>query len=314
MLRIGRRRPKQLAGQSRGDAVSDIGLDDVFVDDIFIPASDGYMLSGTLFLPRGEKRHAVLINSATAVPRKIYRNFATYLAGRGFVVLTYDYRGIGGSRPKSLRGFKATMTDWALLDVASAITWMRGRYKGLALGVVGHSFGGQAIGLLPNNDMIARSLLVSAQAGYWGLMPAPEKYRVYALLNFFGKPITHALGYMPGRLGLGEDLPRGVFLEWAGWVMNKRYYYDDPKLKPALAHYAQYRKPVRALSFSDDPWATREMVELLCSGFTATKPEILSIDPGQIGAFEIGHFGFFKPQHRDTLWKHAANWLATPAA
>jgi len=49
-------------------------------------------------LPRGAKRHAVLINSATAVPRKVYRGFAGYLAGRGCAVLTYDYRGTGDSR------------------------------------------------------------------------------------------------------------------------------------------------------------------------------------------------------------------------
>jgi len=52
------------------------------------------------------------------------------------------------------------------------------------------------------------------------------------------------------------------------------------------------------------------MVELLCSGFTATKPEILSIEPKQIGAAKIGHFGFFRPEFRDTLWKEAADWLA----
>ena len=44
------------------------GLDDVFGDDITVPATDGYPLAATLFLPRGAKRHAVLINSATAVP------------------------------------------------------------------------------------------------------------------------------------------------------------------------------------------------------------------------------------------------------
>ena len=57
-------------------------LDDVFIDDISLPAVDGYLLAATLFLPRGAKRHAVLINSATAVPRKIYRGFAGYLARR----------------------------------------------------------------------------------------------------------------------------------------------------------------------------------------------------------------------------------------
>ena len=54
----------------------DAALDDVFSDDITVPAADGYPLAATLFLPRGAKRHAVLINSATAVPRKIYRRFA----------------------------------------------------------------------------------------------------------------------------------------------------------------------------------------------------------------------------------------------
>src|SRR5918999_2179825 len=114
--------------------------EDVFADDVMLPANDGYMLAATLFLPRGAKQQAILINSATAVPRKIYRAFATYLAGRGSVVLTYDYRGIGDSRPASLKGFPATMSDWAALDVAATVSWMRGRYKGLPLSVVGHSF------------------------------------------------------------------------------------------------------------------------------------------------------------------------------
>ena len=74
------------------------GLDDVFIDDITLPAADGYPLAATLFLPRGAKRHAVLINSAAAVHRKIYRGFAGYLARRGCAVLTYDYRGTGDSQ------------------------------------------------------------------------------------------------------------------------------------------------------------------------------------------------------------------------
>lgn len=156
--------------------------------------------------------------------------------------------------------------------------------------------------------MIARTLMVSAQAGYWALMTSPENYRVYALLNYIGRPMTKLFGYAPGRLGIGEDLPKGVFMQWSDWIMNKRYYYDDPKLA-ALANYSQYTHPVRALSFTDDPWATLPMVELLCSGFTATQPEILSISPAQIGATKIGHFGFFKPEFRDTLWKDAADWL-----
>ena len=244
------------------------------------------MLGATLFLPRGAKRHAVLINSATAVPRKIYRGFAGYLARRGCAVLTYDYRGIGDSRqkslvgynqPKSLVGFKASMSDWAALDVTAAVAWMRERYNNLPLSYVGHSFGGQALGLLANNSEVSRALLIAAQAGYWKLMASPERYRVYAMLNFVGTPLTRLLGYAPGWSGIGEDLPKGVFQQWVGWVMSERYLFDDPKL-PALPNFANYQGAMRALCLSDDPWATRPAVELLCSGFTAIKPEILTID------------------------------------
>ena len=292
-------------------------LDDVFADDITFPAKDGYSLGGTLFLPRGAKRHAVLISSATAVPRQIYKGFASYLAGRGSAVLTYDYRGTGDSRqkslvgynkPKSLAGFQASMSDWAALDAAAAVTWMRDRYNGLPLGYVGHSFGGQALGLLPNNTEIARALLIASQAGYWGLMTSPERYRVYALLNFVGVPLTRLLGYAPGRMGLGLDLPKGVFLQWVRWVMSKRYMFDDPALE-ALANFPNYRGALRALCISDDPWATRPAVDLLCSGFTSITPDIDTITPSDVGVARIGHFGFFRSQHRDMLWRGAAEWL-----
>ncbi len=298
--------------------MGETALDDVFQDNITFPAADGYLLAATLFLPRtGARHHAVLINSATAVPRKIYRGFAGYFARRGCAVLTYDYRGVGDSRPrsvngsgqpKSLAGFKASMSDWAALDVTAAVTWMRERYANLPLNYVGHSFGGQALGLLPNNGEVSRALLIAAQAGYWRLMASPERYRVFALLNLIGMPLTRMLGYAPAWSGLGEDLPKGVFEQWVRWVMSKRYLFDDPTLK-ALSNFAGYKGPLRALCLSDDPWATLPAVELLCSGFTSTKAEILTIAPADAGATAIGHLGFFRPEHRDTLWRGAAEWL-----
>jgi len=297
--------------------VAEAALDDVFVDDISFPAVDGYLLGASLFLPRGTRRHAVLINSATAVPRRIYRGFAGYLARRGCAVLTYDYRGTGDSRqkavigynqPKSLAGFKASMSDWAALDVTGAVTWMRERYKNLPLNYVGHSFGGQALGLLPNNSEVSRALLIAAQAGYWKLMASPERYRVYVLLNLLGIPLTRLLGYAPGWSGLGEDLPKDAFLQWVRWVMSKRYLFDDPTL-PGLPNFANYKGAMRALCLSDDPWATRPAVGLLCMGFTSIEPEILTITPADAGVSKIGHFGFFRPEHRDTLWRGAAEWI-----
>ncbi|MBU6456925.1 MAG: alpha/beta fold hydrolase [Bradyrhizobium sp.] len=297
--------------------MTEAALDDVFIDDISLPATDGFLLGASLFLPRGAKRRAVLINSATAVPRKVYKGFAGYLARRGCAVLTYDYRGIGDSRqrppagqkqPKSLAGFKVSMADWAALDITAAVTWMRERYKALPLAYVGHSFGGQALGLLANNTEVSRALLIAAQAGYWKLMATPERYRVYVMMNALGTPLTRVLGYAPGWAGIGMDLPKGVFEQWTKWVMSPRYLFDDPTLT-GLANFAKYNGAMRALCLTDDPWATLPAVELLCSGFTSIKPEILSITPADADATSIGHLGFFRREHRDTLWRGAAEWL-----
>jgi predicted alpha/beta hydrolase len=232
-------------------------------------------------------------------------------------VLTYDYRGTGDSRQeamtgynqqKSLVGFKASMSDWAALDVTAAVAWMRERYRALPFAYVGHSFGGQALGLLSNNTEISRALLIAAQAGYWKLMATPERYRVYAMLNVAGVPLTRLFGYAPGWMGLGMDLPKDAFLQWVSWVMSPRYLFDDKKLA-SLQNFPNYKGALRALCLSDDPWATRPAVELLCTGFTSIAPEIIVVTPKDTGTAKIGHFGFFLPEHRDTLWRGAAEWI-----
>jgi predicted alpha/beta hydrolase len=281
---------------------------DVLAQDTVIAARDGFALAATVFAPTAPPRQVVLINSATAVPRRIYRGFATYLAERGVAALTYDYRGVGGSRPRSLKGFHARMRDWAALDVTAAIDHMRNVWPQATLAVVGHSFGGQAIGLAPNNSEISRALLVAAQAGYWRLFHAPEKYRVYVMMRFLGVPIARALGYVPGRLGIGEDLPRDVFLEWTGWVRKPRYFFDDPTLT-ALENFPRFLGALRAVCIGDDPWGTAPAVDLLCAGFTGTTAQRVDIHPRDVSAARIGHFGFFKVEHRDTLWRDAAEWL-----
>jgi hypothetical protein len=39
------------------------------------------------------------------------------------------------------------------------------------------------------------------------------------------------------------------------------------------------------------------------------KEKITPVNPAELGARKIGHFGFFSAEHRDTLWRGAAEWL-----
>jgi predicted alpha/beta hydrolase len=138
-----------------------------------IAARDDFRLAATLFEPEGarDRGAAVLINSATAVPRGYYDAFARFLTGRGFSVVTYDYRGIGGSRPKSLAGFRANLSEWAEKDQAGAIDWVSRHLRPQRLLVIGHSVGGQIAGMADNNNKIDVLLTVAAQDGYFGHWP-----------------------------------------------------------------------------------------------------------------------------------------------
>jgi predicted alpha/beta hydrolase len=283
---------------------------DISVADISLPARDGFALAATSYVPATAPRAAVLFGSATAAPRRFYRGFASYLAEHGFIAVTFDYRGIGGSRPPSLRGFRARMRDWALLDFAGAIDHVRQAWPILRLALVGHSFGGQALGLAPNADEVSRALLVASQAGTLRLVQSPERYRVWVLLNVIGRPVANLFGYLPSWAGLGEDLPRDVFLEWVSWVMKDRYFFDDLTL-PELQNFSRFKGRLRAIGLDDDPWATPAAINLLISGFSAARVEHIQIKPKEIGVEKIGHFGFFRSEHRDTLWRDAMRWLGS---
>lgn len=138
-----------------------------------IPARDGFALAASRFPAAGEAAAAVLVVPATGVARRLYDPFARHLAARGFTVVTWDWRGTGGSRPRSLRGFRATMSDWARLDLPGAIAWAREALPGLPLLAVGHSFGGQCLGLAPEAAALAGAVTVAAQSGWWGHWPWP---------------------------------------------------------------------------------------------------------------------------------------------
>lgn len=277
--------------------------------EIYLPASDGYRLAATMRRPsKSNGKGLVLIASATAVPRQYYGKFAAYLVECGFSALTFDYRGIGGSRPPSLRGFKCRMRDWAALDITAAVDFAAREANGEPLLYVGHSYGGQGLGLLPNNQKVSRALFAAAQIGYWALFPAPEKYRVYVMLNFLGPAAAHLFGYVPGKLGIGEDLPKNVFLEWATWCMNPDYLFDDETLE-SRKNFSNYHGALRGIAMADDDWAPPVAVQKLLAHYTGTKPEQITVRPSDIGVSKLGHFGFFREVGREKLWPAAAEWL-----
>jgi len=275
-----------------------------------IPARDGYPLGAALLQPDDAPRAALVLNGGTGIPKEFYRRFAAYAAERGYAVLLYDYRGIGGSRPESLRGFAATMRGWGERDMPGALDWLHGRFGGLPLYALGHSVGGQLLGLMPNHHLLDGAALITVSTGYWGGMP--RWYGAFTLgIWLLGVPaLTGLLGYFPARrLRLGEDLPAGVAREWGAWCLRRRYLAAFIGRTIQRHFYAEFRSPLFALSFSDDRIATARNEAALLGLYGAAPLERRRLRPAEVGLRSIGHLGFFRQQGRDRLWPLPLDWF-----
>ncbi len=247
---------------------------EVISRDVEISAQDGRTLAATLYEPqRGGEGPFTAIAAGAGISRRYYGRFATYLAEHGRPTVTFDYRDIGGSRSGSLKGSKVRMRDWCILDVPGVLAWAAHEYPGRPIHWVGHSMGGFATGLAHNNHLIARQLNIATLNGYWRRMAVPERYRVRVLMGMAGPPIARALGYFPGALMGGEDMPAPAFIEWVGWCMTPDFLFSDETLasdptSPAIARPfasrrsrtmcgARRRPSTRWRSISEPAWITR---------------------------------------------------------
>ena len=276
-----------------------------------IPAKDGFKLAATKYCPAVQQtvKKVVTINSATAVPQRYYKSFASYLADCGYTVITYDYRGIGASRPPSLRGFSALARDWTLLDMAGIVDWVVSEEKPQNLYHIGHSYGGQTAGLLPNGDKIDAMVTVSSQSGHWKLQGGWQKLSVAFHVHFTLPLLALIFGYVPwSKFSSAEDLPKGVAIEWAKWCRMPGYFLDDTSLP--LNRYQKFKAPVFAYSFADDNWGTKRSVDAMMKVYPNLQRR--HIRPNETGMDEIGHVGFFKPKAKK-LWAEIPLWLEHPS-
>jgi predicted alpha/beta hydrolase len=261
------------------------------------------------FQPAGSPLAVVVVPSAMGVTQNFYSRFAEWLAARGYLAATFDYRGIGQSAPATLRGFEIDIRDWATQDCAAVIDFMKARAPELPLYWVGHSLGGQLIGLIPNRERIDRAITIATGSGYW-LENSWQTRRFVWWLWFVVVPLALRLvGYFPGkRLRKVGDLPRGVMAQWRRWCLNREYVVGAEGENVRCA-YASVRTPMLSLSFTDDEMMSEQGIRSLHRLYANAPIEYRRIAPGEVGAPRIGHFGFFRSQFEATLWPLVSQWL-----
>ncbi|WP_448645620.1 alpha/beta hydrolase family protein [Pseudomonas mohnii] len=274
------------------------------------PAADGFLLGGFTWrhAVQDTQRPVVIINAATSVRCRHYSRFADYLFANDFDVITYDYRGIGESRPASLKGLKVSWSDWGALDFEAMLKRAQREFPDQPIDVVGHSFGGCAAGLGASGRLIRRLVTVGAQFAYWRDYAPAHRWRMLGKWHVVMPLITMIYGYFPGkRLGWLEDTPAGVVRDWS--TPTARYERRPSGQDLHIRNFAAVTAKALAISVSDDPYGTIPAIERLLGYFTHASNTHLRIAPEDIGEKEVGHFAFFRSAYQATLWPIALSWL-----
>jgi len=282
----------------------------VMPQPVVLRCDDGVRLHGHLWQGRGDLAGRVIINPATGVRAQYYHRYAAFLAGQGFGVLTWDYRGIGLSRPAHLRGCGYRWRDWGERDVTAALRFMLLRDDPGPLLVVGHSIGGFLPGLAHGADRIDRMLTVGAQYAWLGDYAPRQRLSLLLRRHLVMPALTALCGYFPGRrLGWLEDLPAGVAWEWA--FRRRRVEMSHPAGERAavLARMASVRAEILAVSVSDDAYGTVPAVTRALGYATGADRTVVRLHPSDYGRQSIGHFHMFHDSHREGFWRDTLLWL-----
>ncbi len=269
---------------------------------LWLHASDGVRLSVTVFEAHQPNGKLLLINSATGVKQQVYFSFAKFMAEEGVTVITYDYRGIGLSKPEEMKGFKASMRIWGTEDLKTITTFIDENFRSYQKFCLGHSVGALILGMTESTAIFDKFIFIATQDAYVGNLKT--RVAITALLGFgVAVPLTNCLlAFFPAQwFGLGESLPKGVANDWRTLILHPKstsrlyekikYNYARALSQPTVVMYAQ-----------DDPWVTEKGMESLLSSvyphLQKTYRELKTIESEK---GEIGHVNFFRSFNRK-MW------------
>ena len=267
----------------------------------FLTNQNGAKICLHIFSPEVEATKLLLINSATGVRQQIYFSFAESAKRRGFTVITYDYEGIGLSKPVNLKNSKASMRSWGNTDFALMTEFITQNFPHQEKFCLGHSVGALILGMNPNSEIFKQFIFVATQNAYVGNLK--PKTKVEAFLGFgIAQPLsTWLLGYFPGNwFGLGESLPKNCAYDWRTLILNR---ISTSRLLEKTDDFSkQLHQKTLVVYAEDDVWLTEKGVKnLLEKAYSNLKPEYRLIKVAESEKGEIGHINFFRI-YNEKLW------------
>ncbi len=244
----------------------------------------------------------VIIAAALGVKQSFYGRFAQFLAQSGYTAMSFDYRGTGGSR--IARESDIQLQEWGTKDLEAVI--VHAHESRLPVYVVGHSIGGQLIGLAPSAGSLNGSLLIASSAPYWRRWDGLQRVKMWLAVHLLFPLVTALKPRFPAAaFGLGnQDIPSGCVRTWARW-MRRPDYFLDLDFGLSKDSFAAIEHDMVLWGFSDDDLAPEVNIAHLAGFYSNASCKLEIVSPAELGARAIGHTGFFREPFRDDLWRKA---------
>ncbi|RZG75138.1 alpha/beta fold hydrolase [Acinetobacter sp. WCHAc060025] len=272
-------------------------------ENVTITCTDGYSLSGRFYQSKqSTEQLPILICPATGITQGFYHNFSEWLSEQSFNVMVFDFRGIGQSLHGPLRESNASIQDWGQLDIPAAIDLLLNKTQQEKVTLLGHSAGGQLLGIVPNYDKVAQVISISGSTGHVKGLKGRTKRMAPVMFNLIFPVSSLIKGYgATNFLGMGENLPKNVAKQWAqfcskpGYVINAigKTLFDD--------YHSEIQCPITVYWSSDDEIATEANVKDLLRLYPNAQTNMIELRPQEHGHKAIGHMLMFKKSHQN-LW------------
>lgn len=282
--------------------------------NIIVECADGYELSATLYSPttNNDVKHALMFAPATGIKRGFYDAIAKHFANLGCGVITFDNRGIADSLHGSAKDSKATIRDWGYLDMPAVLDSLGAHFPNAKYHLVGHSAGGQLVGLMHNHSKLSSMFNVACSSGQLSNLSPFFKLKAHFFMNGF-MPLSNAIFGCANNqwFGMGEPLPKQVSKEWTTWCNGAGYVETAFGTTVKQHWYDCVDCPAYWINASDDEIANDTNVADMMRVYTKQPQKRLHLVPKEHNLKEIGHMKFFSRKSK-ALWKLLEDWLENP--
>lgn len=272
-------------------------------ESFWMSCKDDYQLAAQFYSAQDHtKPYPILICPATGITKNFYHAFAEWLSKQGYSVLSFDFRGIGESLHGPLKNSKASINDWGIYDIPAAIETLLERTQAEKVIIVGHSAGGQLLGITSNYNKVAKVLAIAGSTGHVKGLKGKTKILAPVMFNVIFPVSSFLKGYGATQfIGMGENLPKNVAKQWAefcskpGYVMNAigKSIFED--------YHQEIQCPITSFWATDDEIATQANVKDLLRLYPNAPTKLIELNPQQHGYKQIGHMSMFKKSHQK-LW------------